>query len=177
MTLPRCLVALCLLVWTLGVARAEEDRVAAKKHFARGEKLFALGRFSEALDEYQHAYDAAPIPDFLFNMGQCHRNLGDYEAAIFSFRKYLKAVPKAEDRVQVEAYIKELEAEQDKREAAKFRLDQRDEEPAPSRPIYKKWWFWTTVAAVGAAGGAGLYFATRSDGPPETTLGNIVFGK
>jgi tetratricopeptide (TPR) repeat protein len=171
-----CLVVLCMVV---GIAGAE-DRAAAKKHFERGEKLFALGRFKDALDEYQAAYDAAPIADFLFNMGQCHRNLGDYEAAIFSFRKYLKAMPDADDRAQVEAYIKELEAEQDKRDAARFRLDERPEEPPPvehGRPVYKKWWFWTAIAAVGAGAGAGVYFGTRTDGPPTTTLGNIVFGK
>lgn len=171
-----CLAVLCMVV---GIAGAE-DRAAAKKHFERGEKLFALGRFEAALDEYQAAFDAAPIPDFLFNMGQCHRNLGDYEAAIFSFRKYLKAVPDAEDRAQVEAYVKQLEAEQDKRDAARFRLDEDPKPPPPparGRPVYKRWWFWTAVAAVGAGTGAGIYFATRPDGPPRTTLGNIVIGK
>lgn len=197
----RGLIALCMLAWTLGVAHADDrkpderrarstaersaevDRAAAKKHFERGEKLFALGKFADALDQYERAYDAAPIPDFLFNMGQCHRNLGDYEAAIFSFRKYLKAVPDADDREQVEAYISELEAEQEKRNAAKFGFENKppppDEDPQPEgRPVYKKWWFWTAVVAVGAAGGAGLYLATRpDDSPPSTTLGNIVFGK
>lgn len=194
--LPRCLVVLCVLLGVLGVAYADDrkpkrgttegsaqaDRAKAKKHFERGEKLFALGKFEQALDQYQLAYDAAPIPDFLFNMGQCHRNLGDYEAAIFSFRKYLKLVPDADDREQVEAYIDELEAEQDKRNAAKFGFETKkppadDDRPAAT-PVYKKWWFWTAVVAVGAAGGTGVYLATRpGDGPPDTTLGNIVFGK
>lgn len=190
----RCLVALCLLVSGLGVAHADDrktrgtaegsaqvDRAKAKKHFDRGEKLFALGKFETALEQYQLAYDAAPIPDFLFNMGQCHRNLGDYEAAIFSFRKYLKLVPDADDREQVEAYIDELEAEQDKRNSAKFGFEKTpppDEKPVAGTPVYKKWWFWTAVVAVGAAGGTGVYLATRpGDGPPQTSLGNIVFGK
>ena len=33
----------------------------------------------------------------------------------------------------------------------------------------------TSTGAAGA--GAGVYFGTRTDGPPTTTLGNIVFGK
>src|SRR5687768_341879 len=98
--MPRCLIVLSLILWVVGVAHAD-DRSVAKRHFDRGEKLFALGKFEDALDQYQLAYDAAPIPDFLFNIGQCHRNLGDYEAAIFSFRKYLKLVPDADDREQV----------------------------------------------------------------------------
>src|SRR5690606_13492155 len=130
--------------------------------------------FEDALEQYQLAYDAAPIPDFLFNMGQCHRNLGDYEAAIFSFRKYLKLVPDAEDREQAEAYIDELEAEQEKRNAAKFGFEEKrppGEDRPVRKPVYKKWWFWTTVVAVGAAGGAGIYLATRpGDSAPDTTL-------
>ena len=59
------------------------------------EKLFALGKFDDALDEYQKAFDAKPMPDFLFNIGQCYRNLGDYQQAIFSFKKYLKLEPDA----------------------------------------------------------------------------------
>ncbi|HRC55231.1 MAG TPA: tetratricopeptide repeat protein, partial [Kofleriaceae bacterium] len=61
----------------------------ARRHFDKADKLFALGRFDEALEQYEKAFDAKPIPDFLFNIGQCYRNLGDYEAAIFSFRKFL----------------------------------------------------------------------------------------
>ena len=50
---------------------------SAKRHYERGEKLFALGKFSDALDEYQKAFDAKPLPGFLFNIGQCYRNLGE----------------------------------------------------------------------------------------------------
>lgn len=153
----------------------------AKKAFERGEKLFALGKFDEALAQYQRAYDAKPLPGLLFNIGQCHRNLGDFEAAIFSFKKYLKAAPEADNRDQVEDYIVDLEAEQEKASSQRFGFTERDRrpaaEPAPpaASPVYTRWWFWTGIALVGAAGGVGAYAATRPDGPPDTTLGNIVF--
>src|SRR6266511_1256884 len=73
-------------------ARESSDDVAMKRaqtHFKKGEKLFALGRFEDALGEYQQAFEEYPLPEFLFNIGQCHRNLGSYDEAIFSFRKYL----------------------------------------------------------------------------------------
>ena len=121
-----------------------------------------------------------PLSAFLFNIGQCYRNLGDYDAAVFSFKKYLKLEPDAENREQVEEYITELETEQEKGNSKKFKLDKKKEEPeATASPVYKKWWFWTGLAVVGVAGGVGIYAATRSDStaPPMTTLGlpPIVF--
>src|SRR5688572_8188229 len=109
-------------------ARADDAATrAARHHFQKGEKLFALGRFDEALDQYEQAFEARPLPAFLFNIGQCHRNLGNFEQAIFSFRKYLRQLPDADNREAVEALIDELAARQReaeeaarRREAARF---------------------------------------------------------
>ena len=183
MTSPvRLLLVLIVTLLATRVAHAEDPSTkSAKRHFDRGQKLFNLGKFDEALDEYQQAYEAKEIPAILFNIGQCYRNLGDYDAAVFSFKKYLKLEPDAENREQVEEYITELETEQEKGNSKKFRLDKKKEEPAETAtPVYKKWWFWTGIAVVGVAGGAGIYAATRPDPttPPMTSLGlpPIVFG-
>ncbi len=178
----RILALLALLfVVTPRVAQADDPATrAAKRHFDRGEKLFALGKFDDALDEYQKAFDAKPIPDFLFNIGQCYRNLGDYQQAIFSFKKYLKLEPDAPDKEKVEKLIDDLEEKQQRGEGQ--RLVGKKEEPPPppphteSTPIYKKWWFWTGIAVVGAGTGVGVYEATKG-GAPGTTLGNITFTK
>lgn len=178
------LFAILALLFAATAARADDlSTKAAKRHFDRGEKLFALGKFDEALDEYQKAFDAKPIPDFLFNIGQCYRNLGDYQQAIFSFKKYLKLEPDAPDKDKVEKLIDDLEEKQERGDGQKF-VQKTPEPPPPpppakteSSPFYKKWWFWTGVAVVGVGGGVGVYEATRS-GAPDTTLGrNIVFGK
>jgi tetratricopeptide (TPR) repeat protein len=183
--------SLAWLAWlglALGVAappaRADDlPTRSAKQHFARGEKLYALAKFSEALDEYQLAFDARPIPDFLFNIGQCYRNLGDYDSAVFSYRKYLRLAPDAPNREQVEQLIADLEAKQQANDSKRLGL-QRDSRPPPpppgqDAPIYKTWWFWTGAAVLGVAVGGGvvLYESRRTSGPPGTTLGNIVFGK
>ena len=179
--IARLLVFVFVSLVAMRVAAAEDPEMrAAKRYFDRGQKAFNLGKFDDALEQYQKAYDAKPIPDILFNIGQCYRNLGDYEAAIFSFKKYLKLAPDAENREETEEYIAELEAEQEKDDTKKFRLDEKkrtDEPETTDAPVYKKWWFWTGVAVVGAAGGLGVYAATRPDGPPDTNLGNIVFTK
>ena len=168
-----------VLAWALLIAMlprlAFADEGSARRFFDKGEKEFALGHFAEALTQYQQAFDAQPLPGFLFNIGQCHRNLGDYDAAIFSFRKYLDLEPQAPNREAVETLIKDLEDKQARERAAKFVPP-----PPPKkkpRPIYKRWWFWTGIGVAAAAGGgAGAYFLTR-DHVPGTDLGNINFGK
>jgi len=168
------------------VAHAEDAAMrAAKRHYERGQKLFGLQKFDEALDQFQQAFDAKPIPGFLFNIGQCQRNLGDYESAIFSFKRYLKLDPDADNREQVEELIEQLEKKQAAEESKKRRLRKekvKEEEARPpppaSHPVYTRWWFWTGVVVVGAVGGVGVYAATSGGGPPDTTLDkNIVFGK
>jgi tetratricopeptide (TPR) repeat protein len=165
------------LCWFALPAHADDAATrTAKRHSAQGEKLFALGKFDLALDEYQQAFDAKPLGDFLYNIGQCYRHLGDYDRAIFSFKKYLKLVPDADDRAKVEKTIEDLEERQERGEGQKF--VHKDPEPPPEQhpenaPIYKKWWFWTGVAVVGVAGGVGIYEVTKGGGPPASDLGNI----
>ena len=183
MTLPRLLLA--VLVVALAAHSAGADDAAtrtARHHFERGEKLYALTRFSEALDEYQKAFDARPIPDFLFNIGQCYRNLGDYDSAIFSYRKYLTLAPDAPNRAQVEQLITELQARKDRSDTHRLGLSPSRPPPPPverpaEHPIYARWWFWTGIGVLAAGGGVVAYEVTRPQGPPSTNLGNIVFGK
>ncbi len=170
-------------------ARADDPAMrSAKRHYDRGEKLFALGKFDAALDEYQKAFDAKPLPGFLFNIGQCYRNLGDYDQAIFSFKKFLKLDPDTPKKDAVDKLIEELEEkrergegqkriEQDNQVKAKEKPDEEEQpRPAPEKPIYKKWWFWAGAGAVAALGGGLIYVETRPSAP-ATDLGNISFGK
>jgi tetratricopeptide (TPR) repeat protein len=151
----------------------------ARRHFDSADKLFALGRFDEALEQYQKAFDAKPIPDFLFNIGQCYRNLNDYDNAIFSFRKFLTLDPETDRRAAVEQLIDELEAKKAQAEviASNRRAEEKMQRPASKPSITKQWWFWTGVVALAAAGGGTAYLLTRGDGLPSSDLGNINFPK
>ena len=175
------LLSLGLALWGAPrVARADDAAMrAARRHFERGEKLFALGKFDDALEEYQEAFDAKPIPDFLFNIGQCYRNLGDYDQAIFSFKKYLRLEPDAPNKDAVDKLIADLEEKQERGEGQRFirkAPPPRVTATTTSTPVYKRWWFWTAVGAVAIGGSVGIYEGTKG-GPPGTDLGNIVFGK
>lgn len=163
---------------SVGVAHAAPDPAVerAKALFERGQKLFDVGRFADALKAYQQAYQAYPAPEFLFNIAQCHRNLGNYEDAIFSYRKFLELRPDTPERAGVERAIEQLEEKKRERDAQK--LIPKPPEPKPivtATPIYKKWWFWTGIAVVAIGGGVGGYLLLKDDAPglPDTSLGNI----
>lgn len=196
MTWPRFLPRLLLALFALGLAArvaAADDTAtrAARRHFERGQKLYAATKFRDALDEYQQAFEARPLPDFLFNIGQCYRNLGDYDSAIFSYKKYLDAAPDSPNRPQVEQLITELQTRKEQEDARRLALQPPPppaaQPPAPpppappppaARPIYARWWFWTGVGVIAAGAGVTTYELTRpGSSPPSTSLGNIVFGK
>ena len=75
-------------------APAPNARAQAKAQVKKGQLDYKLARFEEALEDYTHAYELYPAPALLFNLGQCHRNLKNYERAIFFFEGYLREQPK-----------------------------------------------------------------------------------
>jgi len=102
-----------------GVARAGgEDEKQARALYERAEKSFNVGKFADALADYQAAYEAKPLPGFLFNIAQCYRNMGNYERARFFFRRYLSIEPKAPNRRKVEELIAEMSKQIDAQAAA-----------------------------------------------------------
>ncbi|QRO02944.1 tetratricopeptide repeat protein [Archangium violaceum] len=61
----------------------------ARARFAQGNLSYDLAEFNKALDAYSDAYRLMPLPGFLFNIAQCHRQLGNPERAAFFYRRYL----------------------------------------------------------------------------------------
>jgi tetratricopeptide (TPR) repeat protein len=124
---------------------------ASRELFQRAEKSFNLGRFSEALADYQAAYEAKPLPPFLFNIAQCYRNMQSFERARFFFRRYLALDPHTANRRLVEDLIAEMtreldridkaeKAEKEKAEKAAERAENEsaeksDEHAAPPAPV------------------------------------------
>jgi tetratricopeptide (TPR) repeat protein len=114
---PVFLVALPLLQPRAAVA-ASASGSAGEKHarelFQRAERSFNLGRFPDALTDYQAAYEAKPLPGLLFNIAQCYRNMQNYERARFFFRRYLSLDPHTSNRRLVEGLIADMTRELDR---------------------------------------------------------------
>jgi len=88
----------------------DADTKKAKEFFKKGKLYFDSGQFDKALEEYTRAYEVKPLPGFLLNIAQCHRNLGHFEESIFFYKKYLSEVPDTPYRADVESVIAEMEA-------------------------------------------------------------------
>lgn len=88
------LVAVALAVSPLSARAASADAGSqvesqARAKFSEGNLSYDLGEFQKALDAYSEAYRLMPLPGFLFNIAQCHRQLGRPERAGFFYRRYL----------------------------------------------------------------------------------------
>jgi hypothetical protein len=145
----------------------------ARSEFQKAQKAYDLGRFSDALEGYSEAYRLDPRPAFLFNIAQCHRQLGDYEKSAFFFKRYLSYFPDSKapnqsvvDDLIIEVTRKAVDARR-KQEEAKAPADAPVNPPplatAPigpaagglqpstveeARPVVTRWWFWTSVGVV-----------------------------
>jgi tetratricopeptide (TPR) repeat protein len=180
----RLSIGLALLLSISTAARAEDPaREAAKEHFRRGERLYAVAKFQEALDEFTAAYETKPMPEFLFNLGQCQRRLGHPDEAVFFYQGYLSRVENPPDRDEVGKLIAEMKAQIADRDREKT------EAPKPpaanasvpaqvtveAQPVYRRWWFWTTivgVVVVAAAVAIGVAYAERT---PALTYPGVQF--
>ncbi len=59
---------------------------------------YDTGHYEKALADIEQAYELDPRPALLFNVGQCHRALGQYREAALAFKSYLREVPDAKNR-------------------------------------------------------------------------------
>jgi tetratricopeptide (TPR) repeat protein len=97
----------------LPLREAHADRKAetkAKAFYLEGQKAYDIGDFPRAIDNFKKAYDTAPKPGLLFNIAQAYRLSGDGKQALFFYRNYLRQVPDAGNRADVEDWIAKLEA-------------------------------------------------------------------
>ncbi len=108
-TLSTVLGLLVVLLVCAPAAAGERHRSPAEAHYSQGMKQYTLGHFPEAIEEFEKAYDLKPEPIFLFNIAQSHRNNKNAERAMFFYRRYLEAEPRAKNRAEVEKRIKEME--------------------------------------------------------------------
>jgi tetratricopeptide (TPR) repeat protein len=93
--------------------RAEEPPKAAtelaRKRFQEGARAFSEGRFKDAIDLFLDANRVDPNPAFAYNIGLAYEELGDASNALRWYRDYLRALPDAPDRKEIEPRIAHAE--------------------------------------------------------------------
>jgi tetratricopeptide (TPR) repeat protein len=86
----------------------EAQRESAREAYARGQALFAENKFAEAKSAFEQAYAAVPNPVVLLPIAESDVRLGNLEAALDTFQRYLSSRPDAPDRAEVEQKVAEL---------------------------------------------------------------------
>jgi tetratricopeptide (TPR) repeat protein len=155
------------LVAAAPAARADLNKAAA--HFEKGTRLYQVGEYAKALEEFKAGYIEEADPSFLYNTAQCYWRLGQEKEALLGYRRFLSLAPDTPLRGDVERKIRELEQVLEERAAnppaepaadpgqapparnrAPVNLSAR---PAPAAP--SRWPAWTAgIATLAFAGGA-----------------------
>ena len=77
--------------------------------FEAGRVAYAAGRFEDSLTYFQHAYEMSNRAVLLYNVGSAADKLRRDAVALDAFRRYLEAMPTAENREEVASRIQVLE--------------------------------------------------------------------
>lgn len=124
--------------------------------------LFQAGQFAGALAIYQRLYADTHHPTYLRNIGRCHQMLREPRPAIESFQAYLRDARSLDpgERAEIERYIGEMQRLEVAAPAGAGPAGTPSWSPGTtatvsahsSSPITHKWWFWTGLGALAAAG-------------------------
>jgi tetratricopeptide (TPR) repeat protein len=185
------LVGLSSAIWASSAVEAEPlappsaaNTVAAREHFEHGHVMFDAGRYLDALHEFEAGYRLAPLPLFLYNMGQACRHAGLAARAIENYERYLEAVPDAPEREEVEKYLRELRAATSPSPSPSLQVSVVTPVESVSRPLtatapstptprsHRWFWYGGALAAV-VAGTATAIVLSSGHGAPHTDLGNL----
>jgi hypothetical protein len=160
---------------------ADSDEIVAKQHFVRGKQLAAAKDFSHAYDEFAAGYVVSHRAQFLFNMAECMRVLGDAPRARDLYTRYLAASPDGDLSAAARARVTELGGAAPEPTpieqkapivppptdvAAQHVVAEPqpavaiDREP-PSRPLWHRAPFWIGVGLALVGGAVGAYYLTR----------------
>jgi tetratricopeptide (TPR) repeat protein len=146
-----------VLLTTASVRAQSRDLDEARRRFEAGSAAFSKKDYARAELEFRAALDLTGDPVLNFNIAEAQALQGHYEDAVQSYRAYLTALPKADDRAEVEKRITEYEAKV-KAGIGTRPVPRREAPPGPPPGRGPRWtWGWVTAGtavallAVGAS--------------------------
>ncbi|HEX4404637.1 MAG TPA: tetratricopeptide repeat protein [Polyangia bacterium] len=124
--LPPLVILLGLSLGVGGIGRSASaaeltplQKQEMKQLYERATRAYDVGKYNEAIEEYQKAYEIGGDPPMLYNIAQAYRLNDQPTEALRFYRRYLQRAPSARNREDVERKIAELEKSvEDKRKAA-----------------------------------------------------------
>lgn len=130
-----------------------DQKEEAKRHFVAGSKRFDEGRYREAIDHFEVGYGIAGSPEFLYNIGRCHEELGESDEAIEYYERYLRLEPNAADAKEARDRIDRLES-----------VDTETATVEPDGTGEREQAEWLSGMRLGAASGASFILAGEWEG-------------
>lgn len=156
---------------------------AAKARGISADRLYKAGEFEKAIEELKAALVLEPSPVFQYNLGQCYRQLGDYQRAIWHYEQFLShGMPEGDLKLRVDGFIKQMTDELTKqamRQPPTGPLEQEPTKPAPlpqqdrqalthvidpGEPWYRDNVGWVLAGAGLVGGGASVGLFLNADG-------------
>jgi hypothetical protein len=120
-------------------ARAQltpQQKQEIHQHYQQATRAYDLGKYQEAIDEYQKVYEIDGDPVMLYNIGQAYRLNDQPQESIHFYRRYLQRSPEARNRDDVERKIaaqEKLIEERRKAAAAVSPPPPKNEPPPPPK--------------------------------------------
>ena len=121
-TLTRVFMSLVMIVLLGSVARADDPPIRkpnatkALERLSLGNKLYNVRSFEEATTEYKAGALIESAPIFDFNLGQCYRQLGKYQDAIWHYQRFVRTSPETPFRITVvHQFIDQMKGELEKK--------------------------------------------------------------
>jgi tetratricopeptide (TPR) repeat protein len=146
-------------------ALTEAQKKNVKEHYEKANRFYLIGKYPEAITEFEAAYLIGADPVMIYNIAQSYRLNSQPEEAARFYRNYLRSAPEATNRAEVEKKIAEMDKQAaDKRQSAAAPAPV--ETPAPPAPV-------TTPAPVPGASGPGSGLPTQ---PPPWSPGGEPAG-
>ena len=108
--LIRCALVLVALAGPSASFAQTASQKQARTLYGEGVALFKSGKFEEAADKFQQAYNLDPAPILLYNLARAAEEMGSAKAAVGHYEAYLIRFPEAEDKAEVERRIRTLKA-------------------------------------------------------------------
>lgn len=153
-----------------GAARAAEltpqQKAEMKSLYERATRAYDVGKYAEAIEEYQKAYEIGGDPPMLYNIAQSYRLNDQPGEAVRFYRRYLQRAPQARNREDVERKIAELERSIEERRKAQAAVTPPPPPPVPTPS--------TTTPSTGPVVGPPSPVVTP---PPAPETGNGTVGE
>ncbi len=138
-------------------APTAEARAQAGDLFGKSATAYRAGDFKQAAELLERAYALDPQPVLLYNLARAREGLGELDAAITTYERFLAEDPTTRDRGAIEQRLVTLKRQRDEREALlrERAAAQQKSERAPERPVdepRKRTVFPYVVAGAGVVG-------------------------